>query len=94
MTRQNLFADSPWDSTDRGPETGLVHRTFWRPDQARMGATLWDLCPGAPGMRMHMHYGAEEIFFVLSGRPVLRTMEGEEELAPGDAVASVLASRA
>ena len=52
MNRQNLFADSPWDSEERGPETGLVHRTFWRPDGARMGATLWDLSPGASGMRM------------------------------------------
>ena len=67
MNRQNLFADGPWDSEEHGPETGLVHRAFWRPDNARMGATLWDLCPGAPGMRMHMHYGAEEMFFVLSG---------------------------
>ena len=86
MTRQNLFADSPWDSEERGPETGLVHRTFWRPDNARMGATLWELGPGAQGMRMHMHYGAEEMFFVLSGRPAFRTMEREEELAPGDFV--------
>ena len=37
-------------------------------------------------MRWHMHYGAEEMFFVLSGRPVFRTMEGKEELAPGDFV--------
>lgn len=86
MHRQNLFADGPWDSEERGPETGLVHRAFWRPDNARMGATLWGLCPGAAGMRMHMHYGAEEMFFVLSGAVVFRTMEGEEELAAGDFV--------
>lgn len=86
MNRQNLFADDPWDSEERGPETGLVHRTFWRPDNARMGATLWDLGPGASGMRWHMHYPGEEMFFVLSGRPVFRTADGEEELAPGDFV--------
>ena len=86
MNRQNLFADVPWDSEEHGPETGLRHRTFWRPDNARMGATLWELSPGAAGMRMHMHYGAEEMFFVLSGHPVWRNLEGEEELAPGDYV--------
>jgi mannose-6-phosphate isomerase-like protein (cupin superfamily) len=86
MQRQNLFADDPWDTKERSLETGLMHRTFWRPDNARMGATLWDLSPGGKGMRWHMHYGAEEMFFVLSGRPVFRTMEGEEELAPGDFV--------
>ncbi len=47
-----------------------------------MGATLWELGPGAEGMRWHMHYGAEEMLFVLSGRPMFRTMESEEELAP------------
>jgi len=86
MNRQNLFADSPWDSEERGPETGLVHRSFWRPVSARMGATLWDLAPGADGMRWHMHYGAEEMFFVLSGRVLFRTTNGEEELAAGDFV--------
>ena len=84
MTRQNLFADVPWDGEDE--ENGLAQRAFWRPQNARMGATLWELKPGAPGMRMHMHYGAEEMFFVLSGHPLWRSMEGEEELAPGDFV--------
>ncbi len=84
MNRQNLFADVPWDG--ESDETGLLHRTFWRPDDSRMGATLWELRAGAEGMRWHMHYGAEEMFFVLSGRPVFRTADGEEELAPGDFV--------
>ena len=35
MNRQNLFADVPWDS--EGEETGLAHRAFWRPQDARMG---------------------------------------------------------
>jgi uncharacterized cupin superfamily protein len=84
MTRQNLFADSPWDGEDA--ETGTLHRIFWRPDDARMGATLWELRPGAPGHKLHMHYGAEEMFFVVSGRPVFRSPDGEEQLAPGDFV--------
>jgi len=84
MNRQNLFADAPWDVENE--ENGLRHRLFWRPDNARMGASLWELRPGAPGMRWHMHYGAEEMFFVLSGRPLWRSLEGEEELAPGDFV--------
>ena len=33
---------------------------------------------------MHMHYGAEEMFFVLSGRPTFRSKNGAEVLAPGD----------
>src|SRR6059058_5704533 len=84
MNRQNLFADSPWDGED--DESGTRHRIFWRPDDARMGATLWELVPGAGGIRMHMHYGAEEVFFVLSGRPLFRNADGEEQLSPGDFV--------
>jgi uncharacterized cupin superfamily protein len=83
VNRQNLFADSPWDED---AETGARSRVFWRPDGARMGATLYELPPGYDGDRLHLHYNAEEMFFVLAGRPVIRTLEGEEELAPGEFV--------
>ena len=51
-----------------------------------MGATLYELAPGDDGGRLHMHFGAEEMFFVLSGRPTFRNQHGEEVLAPGDFV--------
>ena len=60
MNRQNLFSDA-WDGENEEVETR--HRTFWRPDDARMGATLYELAPDAHEMRMHMHFGAEEMFF-------------------------------
>jgi mannose-6-phosphate isomerase-like protein (cupin superfamily) len=82
MNRQNLFADVPWDG--EGTPTGLRRRVFWRPDDARMGATLYELDPGYDGDRVHMHYGREEMFFVLSGRVVVRNLEGAEELGAGD----------
>jgi quercetin dioxygenase-like cupin family protein len=83
MTRQNLFSDV-WDGESE--EFGTRHQVFRRPDDARMGATLYELAPGAAGGRLHMHFGAEEMFFVLGGRPTLRTPQGEESLAPGDYV--------
>src|SRR5215210_7136727 len=83
MNRQNLFSDE-WDGEDE--EGGTRHRIFWRPDDARMGATLYELAPNGPDMRLHMHFGAEEMFFVLSGRPVFRNQHGAEELAAGDFV--------
>jgi uncharacterized cupin superfamily protein len=83
MTRQNLFSGN-WDGENE--DTGARARVFWRPHEARMGATLYELPPGAPEYRMHMHYGAEEMFFVLRGAPVFRNSQGEETLAPGDVV--------
>jgi uncharacterized cupin superfamily protein len=83
MTRQNLFSDA-WDGDD--DETGTLHRVFSRPDDARMGATLYELAPGMPEDRIHMHFGAEEMFFVLSGTPSFRNRDGVETLGPGDFV--------
>ena len=83
MTRQNLFSDR-WDGEH--DDEGRRRQVFWRPDDARSGATLYELAPGAPEDRLHMHFGAEEMFFVLSGRLTLRTREGQEALAPGDVV--------
>ena len=83
MTRQNLHSDL-WD--EENEQDGTRRRIFWRPDDARLGATLHELAPGAPQSRMHMHFGAEEMFFVLGGRPLFRNQDGEEELARGDFV--------
>lgn len=82
MHRQNLFSDH-WDGEEGD---GTRYRIFWRPDDARMGATLYELPAGAEAQRLHMHFGAEEMFFVLSGRLVLQKHDGEEELVPGDFV--------
>ena len=82
MTRQNLYS-GPWED---GGEAGTRRRVFWRPDDARMGATLYELAPGAPEPRIHMHFGAEEMFFVLRGRPLYRNQQGEQTLEPGDFV--------
>lgn len=83
MTRENLFSGE-WDG--EADEEDRRRRVYWRPEEARMGATLYELAAGAPEDRLHMHFGAEEMFFVLSGRPVLRNREGREELAAGDVV--------
>jgi len=81
MTRQNLLSGL-WDGDH--DDHGTRRRVFWRPDDARMGATLIELAPGAPQGNMHMHFGAEEMFFVLGGRPLFRGPNGEEALSPGD----------
>ena len=85
MRRLNFLADDPWDEVH--DEHGRRARWFGHPFETDMlGASLIELLPGAPGGPLHMHYGVEEMFFVLAGSPTVRTPEGEETLAPGDVV--------
>jgi uncharacterized cupin superfamily protein len=90
MSRENFLSDESWDDVDEGAQVRT--RTFWRPKPAerpgaiQFGAALHELLPGSPGFKLHMHYGSDEMFFVVSGRPTLRKGETEEQLSPGDVV--------
>jgi uncharacterized cupin superfamily protein len=84
MTRENFLSNEGWSDVD--DESQVRRRIFGRPLGAMLGASLLELLPGAPGIRLHMHYGMEEIFFVLSGRPTLYNGASEEQLAEGDIV--------
>lgn len=52
-----------------------------------LGGTLYELDPGHEGVPLHIHHGMEELAIVISGRPTLRTLDGDSELEPGDVVA-------
>ena len=52
----------------------------------RLGASVYELPPGQSICPYHYELAEEEWLIVLSGRPTLRTPEGEEELAPGEVV--------
>lgn len=85
MRRLNFLDDEPWDEvgeTDRKRVRWFGH--VFGAD--KLGASLIELLPGGPGGPLHMHYGLEEMFFVLSGTPTVRTPEGTETLSPGDVV--------
>ncbi len=84
MRRLNFLDDEPWDEVQDD-----VQRVRWFGHAFgadKLGASLTELLPGSPGGPLHMHYGVEEMFFVLSGTPTVRTPEGEEQLSPGDVV--------
>ena len=53
----------------------------------RLGATVYEVPPGNSVCPYHWHAANEEMLIVLSGRPTLRTPDGERELAPGEVVA-------
>jgi uncharacterized cupin superfamily protein len=53
----------------------------------RLGASLYELEPGSAPFPLHYHLGNEELLIVISGRPSLRTGDGERELELGEVVA-------
>jgi uncharacterized cupin superfamily protein len=59
----------------------------------RLGASVWELPPGQAAYPYHFHRIQEELLFVLSGRPALRTPDGWRDLAPGETVAFLVGER-
>lgn len=77
--------DDDWDSQGEEPhEGGAKSRRL--PRGEFLGATLYELPPGASGGNYHFHHGNEELLFVLRGRPILRTPDGKRELDEGAVV--------
>jgi uncharacterized cupin superfamily protein len=80
----NLFGDD-WDGErDRPGWRWKYLRVGQRLGAAKLGATLYELEPGQKSFPYHYEYPDEEWLLSVSGRPTLRTPEGERELAPGD----------
>ena len=70
MRRLNFLEDEPWDEV----EDDRRARWFGHPfGTDQLGASLIEYLPQAPGGPLHMHYGVEEMFFVLSGTLTVRT---------------------
>lgn len=53
----------------------------------QLGASLFEVPPGAATFPLHIHHHNEEAIVVLSGRPTLRTLDDSRELEPGEVVA-------
>lgn len=81
---ENIWRDA-WTSTGEQPWQGGLHtRRVGR--GTILAATLHELPPGAAGPPYHFHHGNEEMLVVLSGRPTLRTPQGERQLEEGEVV--------
>lgn len=83
----NVF-DKQYDE-QRDAGDGLTKRVTRIGAQAgseKIGATIWDLDPGATAYKYHFHYGEEELLIVLEGTPTLRTPQGSRALEVGEVV--------
>src|SRR3954452_18669767 len=87
MADPNLF-EPEWevDNTD-GPMRGRGVRVGAAAGSQELGGTLYELLPGGAVLPYHVHHGNEELLFVLSGRPLLRTVDGARRLEAGAVVA-------
>jgi len=83
----NVYADE-WDWEGAGPDApdGYAGKAKRLPRGRDLGASLYEVPPGATQAPYHFHHGAEELLVVLRGRPTLRTPDGERQLEEGEAV--------
>ncbi len=81
----NDDATNIWDDVpDWGG--GIGARRLVRAPAGSLGASIWDLQPGASQFVYHFHYGTEELLVVLRGRPTVRMHDSDRELSEGDVV--------
>ncbi|MFC6826901.1 cupin domain-containing protein [Halopelagius fulvigenes] len=77
-------SDVEWTENERGETRFRRKQLGAAADADRLGASLYELPPGASSWPYHYHAGNEEAVYVLSGTGVLRTPEGESAVEPGD----------
>ena len=89
----NVF-DPRWDEEyDFPPLTGRYALVGKQAGAERLGASVYEIPPGAVVSPMHVHHANEEMIVVLAGTPTLRAADGRRELGPGDVVPCLRGAR-
>ncbi len=83
----NIFEPDWDDEQEEPPFTWRRARVGRRAGSEQLGASLFELPPGASSFPLHFHHANEELLVVVAGRPTLQALEDERELAPGEVVA-------
>lgn len=81
------IASPTWEFEIEQPFPMKAARVGAQAGAIRLGASVYELGPGATASPLHLHHGNEELVVVLSGSPLLRRLDGREQLAVGDIVA-------
>jgi uncharacterized cupin superfamily protein len=84
----NLF-EPDWDAErDDPPFRWRRARLAQQAGARQLGASLFELPPGAATFPLHAHYANEELLVVVAGRPTLTRADGSTRvLEPGELVA-------
>jgi len=88
----NVF-DPDWKDRKAPGLAGRAARVGAQAGAERLGATLYEIAPGAAGSPLHAHHANEEMIIVLAGSPVLRTEDDRRRLASGEVVACPVGRR-
>jgi uncharacterized cupin superfamily protein len=83
----NVFEPEFEEPTEREGFRYRRARIGWQAGGERLGASLYEVAPGNACFPLHWHSNNEEMLIVLSGRPALRTAQGERVLDEGEVVA-------
>jgi uncharacterized cupin superfamily protein len=83
----NIFEPDFDAEQDEPPFTWRRARIARQAGSEKLGASLFEIPPGASSFPLHVHWANEEMIVVLAGRPALRSLDGERELEPGEVVA-------
>ena len=79
----NLF-EPEWDAERDAPPFRWRRAKLGQQAGARdLGASLFEVPPGAATFPLHAHFANEELLVVLSGRPTLDARSEERELRAG-----------
>ena len=82
----NVF-EPQWDAERDEPPYRWRRSRIGRQAGAReLGASLFEIEPGAATFPLHIHYANEELLVVVAGRPTLETLSGSRQLVPGEVV--------
>ena len=82
MTDANVFG-SRWDFSRGGVNLASVTKDA---GGQLLGATVYELEPGARWANLHAHYANEELIVVLDGRLTLHSLDGSRQLERGAVV--------
>lgn len=83
----NVF-EPEWDAEQSGdPYRWRRARVGAQAGSRGLGASVFELSPGAATFPLHAHLHNEELLVVLAGTPSLETLDGHRRLAEGEVVA-------
>jgi uncharacterized cupin superfamily protein len=76
----------PHNVWDEVPDWGGVGALRLDRAETGLGASVWELRPGASQFVYHFHHGNDELLVVLRGAPTVRMHDGDHALHEGDVV--------